>query len=164
MIPTGRLHDGTSLVLERRFTAPIDDVWASITESERLSRWFGTWTGDPTTGSVMVTMTAEADPVPPVPYDIVACDPPRQLSIRATDDYGTWHLTASLTEDGSGTTLVLRQDEVDPGTVPETGPGWEWYLDRLVAAVDGDPPPTLDDFETVYLPMSAAYAAMRDAP
>jgi uncharacterized protein YndB with AHSA1/START domain len=41
--PTGHLIksvDGRDLVLTRTFRAPIDDVWASITESERTARWF----------------------------------------------------------------------------------------------------------------------------
>lgn len=51
MRPTGALEDGgRTLVLTRRFSARIDDVWASITDPERLSRWFGTWSGDPSTG------------------------------------------------------------------------------------------------------------------
>ena len=57
MKPTGTVEDGgKTLVLRRHFSVSIDDVWASVTESERLGRWFGTWTGDPATGSVMVTM------------------------------------------------------------------------------------------------------------
>ena len=44
--PTGRVEtrDGERvLVLTRHFTAPIDDVWAAVTESDRLSRWIGRW-------------------------------------------------------------------------------------------------------------------------
>jgi len=158
MKATGSLTDGgRTLVLTRRFPAPITDVWASITDSERLARWFGTWTGDPSTGTVMVTMTAEAEPMPPTPYVIHTCEPPRLLEVSATDDYGSWRLRAELSEDADGTTLVLRQDDVDPGTAHEVGPGWEWYLDRLVAAVVGEAPPDLEAFERDYLPLSEAY-------
>lgn len=47
--PTGRLFpaaDGTDLVVSRTFRAPIEDVWASVTESDRTARWFGAWQGD----------------------------------------------------------------------------------------------------------------------
>lgn len=81
-----------TLVLTRQFRTSIDDVWASIAESDRLSRWFGTWTGDPSTGTVSVTMNAEAEPMPAVPYEIRRCEPPRALSVRVTDEYGTWPL------------------------------------------------------------------------
>ena len=148
-----------TLVLRRQFTAPIDDVWASIVESDRLSRWFGTWSGDPSTGTVSVTMNAEAEPMPPAPFEIQVCEPPRLLSVSATDDYGTWRLEAELTEADGMTTLVLTQRDVDPGTVAETGPGWEWYLDRLVAAVHEGRMPTLEDFDVVYMPMGPEYTA-----
>lgn len=161
MISTGALEDdGRTLVLTRRFATQIGDVWASITDPERLGRWFGTWSGDPSSGSVMVTMNAEPEPVPPVRYAIHACEPPRLLAVSATDGYGNWRLTAELSELDGATTLVLRQEDLDPGSLPEIGPGWEWYLDRLLAAVSGSSPPTLDDFDAGYMPMSAAYAAM----
>jgi uncharacterized protein YndB with AHSA1/START domain len=161
MIPTGTLHDdGRTLVLSRTFTAGIDEVWASVTESERLERWFGTWTGDPASGWVMVTMNAEPESQSAMRFDIQACEPPRLLSISAVNDYGNWRLTVELSAVDWTTTLVLRQEEVDPGSLPETGPGWEWYLDRLVAAIAEQAPPTIEDFTADYLPMSTAYAAM----
>lgn len=163
MNPTGTLDDdGRTLVLVRRFAAPIEDVWASLVDSERLGRWFGTWSGDPSTGSVMVTMNAEGEPVPPALFEIRTCEPPRLLSITASDDHGDWRLTAELSAVDGTTTLTLRQEEIDPTSLPETGPGWEWYLDRLVAVLSDDSPPTLDDFEATYAPMGAAYAAMAE--
>lgn len=161
MTMTGR-YDGDqhTLVLTREFTTSIDDVWASIVDSDRLSRWFGTWSGDPSTGTVSVAMNAEAEPMPAVPYEIRRCEPPRVLSVSVTDEYGRWSLTAELTAVGGTTTLVLTQEDVDAKTLEETGPGWEWYLDRLVAAVQNERMPTLDDFETDYAPMSREYAEL----
>ena len=46
--PTGQVdHDGDrrTLRLTRTFRAPIEDVWAAVTEPERLARWIGTFTG-----------------------------------------------------------------------------------------------------------------------
>ncbi len=51
--PTGRIirtPAGRDLVLTRTFRAPIEDVWASITEPERTARWFCSWTGDAAPG------------------------------------------------------------------------------------------------------------------
>ena len=107
MIPTGTLHDdGRTLVLRRTFTAGIEEVWASVTESERLGRWFGTWTGDPASGSVMVTMNAEPESGSAERFDIEACEPPRLLSVSATNDYGHWQLTVELSTVGGATTLA----------------------------------------------------------
>ena len=56
--PTGRVAPARAkrvvLTLTREFRAPIEDVWASVTESDRLARWIGTWTGDPTSGPCRV--------------------------------------------------------------------------------------------------------------
>jgi uncharacterized protein YndB with AHSA1/START domain len=52
--PTGRVvstAQGRDLVLERTFRAPIEDVWASITEPERTARWLGPWEGEGAPGA-----------------------------------------------------------------------------------------------------------------
>ena len=50
--------------------------------------------------------------------------------------------------------------DLDPAIVPDVGPGWDWYLDRLTAIVDGTTVPTLADFEASYAPRGAAYRAI----
>lgn len=151
MNPTARL-DGTTLTFTRTFQAPIDDVWAALTESERSGRWYGTWTGDPADGFVMVTMTGEGYEVPPSRFDIVACEPPRLLAVNSIDDSGSWRLRAELSEADGVTTLVFAQEQIDLGMLADVGPGWEWYLDRLVAVTVGNEPPTLEAFEADYVP------------
>ena len=42
--------DRLTLFVTRTFHAPIEDVWAAVTEPERLARWLGTWSGDPAIG------------------------------------------------------------------------------------------------------------------
>ncbi len=163
MEPTGTVRDGgRTLVLTRRFAAPIKDVWASLTESERLGRWFATWSGDPASGSVLVHLNAEpeSEEAPATPCEIRACEPPRLLAVRTSDEQGEWWLTVELSEAEGGTTLELRHEQLEPGTAAEIGAGWEWYLDRLVAAMTDTPPPTLGDFETLYMPMARGYAEM----
>ena len=77
---------------------------------------------------------------------IEACEPPRHLMVAMDDAAGSWLLEAELSEAEETTTLVLTHhldDEADPGSV---GPGWEYYLDRLVAARDSRPGPEWDDY------------------
>ena len=60
--PTGRLLDtpgGRQLLLTRSFRAGIEDVWASITESERTARWFSVVDGG-----------GRSRPDHPVPVDV----------------------------------------------------------------------------------------------
>ncbi|MCW2604527.1 MAG: hypothetical protein JWN61_2662 [Pseudonocardiales bacterium] len=67
--PTGRrrtVGGRDEVIFERTFAAPIEAVWAAITESARLARWIGVWTGDPASGTVQFRMTAEGEDVPDV--------------------------------------------------------------------------------------------------
>ena len=61
--PTGRVvstSDGRDLELTRTFRAPIDDVWASLTESARTAAWIGPWTGESGVGrTVTLRLIAE---------------------------------------------------------------------------------------------------------
>lgn len=127
------------LAFERTFSAPIAEVWASITEPDRLNRWIGTWSGEPGPGrTIAFTMTAEGA-VEPENVLIVECEPPRALTLRLPGPGGTpWDVDVALTEDGGVTTLVFAQT-IKPGdNLGEYGPGWEYYLDRLVAAFSGE--------------------------
>lgn len=154
--PTGRRvdRDGTTYVeLVRTFRAPITDVWAAVTESDRLARWIGTWTGDPASGQVLFRMTFEGEDVDGETFRIDECVPPYRLRITTTmpKDDGTedhWRLRVDLAEDDGVTTLTFAQDLPDPTIAENVGPGWEYYLDRMVAAEAGDDPAALlwDDY------------------
>ncbi|GAA0974407.1 hypothetical protein ENKNEFLB_02323 [Nocardioides aquaticus] len=142
---TGRreVRQGTSYVVyTRTFVAPIHDVWAAVTEPERLERWIGTWTGDPVTGEVDFYMTAEGEDVQPERYRLEVCTPPTRLVARTWADEEpdtVWHLELDLAESESGvTTLTFAQAMTDPDIAENVGPGWDYYLDRLVGAERGE--------------------------
>lgn len=147
--PSGRLvrtPEGRDLVLVRTFRAPIDDVWASITEPERTARWFGRWSGEPGPGrTIQVTMGFEQG-TEPTSVTIDACEPPRHLAVRTMDAYGSWRLEAHLSE-AAGVTELRFTHHLDPQVnVGEVGPGWEYYLDNLAASRDGTPLPDFNDY------------------
>lgn len=147
--PTGRLiltAAGRDLVLTRSFRAPIDDVWASITEPERTARWFARWEGDGAPGgTITYTLTLEAGE-PSGQMTVEACEPPRRLAVSAVDEYGSWHLEARLREEGGLTDLEFVHHLDETATVGDIGPGWEYYLDALVASREGAPAPSFDDY------------------
>jgi uncharacterized protein YndB with AHSA1/START domain len=153
--PTGRRErrgDHDVLVLERSFTASIHDVWAAVTEPERLQRWIGTWTGDPASGQVTFRMTAEGEDVAPETFVIDECDPPRLLRTHSWSvGDQVWVVELRLREHEGRTTLTFAQQVDDPATAADVGPGWEFYLDRLVAAQTGGDVAALD-FERDYHP------------
>ena len=154
--PTGRLvrtAEGRDLVIVRTFRAPIQDVWASITESERTARWFGSWTGEPGPGrKIQVKMGFEAG-AEPTDVTILACEAPRHLELRTHSEYGEWHLEARLEESAGVTTLTFVHHLEDGLNVGDVGPGWEYYLDMLAASRDGRPLPEWGD----YHPAQSAY-------
>lgn len=147
--PTGRLiaaATGTDLELNREFKAPIEDVWASVTEPERTARWFAHWSGEGKPGATVRIRLTQEDGEPEADLTIVACEPPHRLEVEAVDEYGRWHLEARLAEAGGVTTLTFLH-HLDPDTeVATTGPGWEYYLDVLSSTFTGAPKPEFDDY------------------
>lgn len=157
--PTGRVdHDGArrTLRLTRTFSAPIEDVWAAVTEPERLERWIGTFTGDPATGRVAFRMTAEGADAPPEDMEIRECVPPRRLAVTAHVGDDEWSLELDLVEQAGVTTLSFTQPDVDPVAAESVGPGWEYYLDRLAAAESGVDVAGID-FDRDYYPAMQEY-------
>src|SRR5690606_23244134 len=106
--PTGRLfpaQTGRDLVLTRTYRAPIEDVWASITESDRTARWFGPWEGEAGPGKTIKVQMAFEDDEPWMDMRIDACEPPRHLGVSAEDEAGSWFLDVELTETDGSTEL-----------------------------------------------------------
>jgi uncharacterized protein YndB with AHSA1/START domain len=145
------------VVFSRTFAAPIEDVWAAITESDRLARWIGSWTGDPDEGHVAFQMLYEGDEVPNEKFTIDECEAPRRLAITTAMPYDgenpeTWHLELDLTEEGGVTTFTFAQSVPEPAMAESVGPGWDYYLDRMVTAEAGGDVAALsfDDYYPVF--------------
>ncbi|MBF6225361.1 SRPBCC family protein [Nocardia abscessus] len=163
--PTGRLFPaeaGKDLVLIRTYRAPIEDVWASVTEPDRTARWFGPWEGEAGPGRTIKVQMVFEDEQPWTQMRIDACEPPRRLAVSAVDDHGSWQLDLALRETAGTTELRfthhLRTD-TEIAQLPHVGPGWEYYLDMLGAArAQTDRP----DFAHYYPAMQDHYARLLD--
>ena len=155
--PTGGLS-GSDLVLKRTFRAPIDDVWTSVTSSESTARWFGPWervAGDDDK-KIRLQMAYE-DGKPWLDGTIEECDAPHLLTIRTKSAYGEKRLSMKLVEASGTTTLEFVHHQVNRKAMGELGPGWEFYLDMLVAAREGNSPPK---FDTYYPAQKGHYTAL----
>nr|WP_042185884.1 SRPBCC family protein [Kibdelosporangium sp. MJ126-NF4]CEL16948.1 hypothetical protein [Kibdelosporangium sp. MJ126-NF4]CTQ91823.1 hypothetical protein [Kibdelosporangium sp. MJ126-NF4] len=155
-IPTGKLvptDKGYDLVLTRTLRAPIDDVWASLTESARTARWFGPWEGQSGAGETIKLQMVHEEGQPWMDMHIDACDAPVRLAVSTTDEHGVWRLEALLSHKAGITELNLVQHIERTDMVGSSGPGWEYYLDMLIASRDGAPLPDFDD----YYPSQEAY-------
>ena len=159
--PTGELFptaDGNDLVLTRTFRAPIEDVWASVTEPDRTARWFGAWEGDAAPGRTIKVQMAYEDQAPWFDAHIEVCDPPRRLALSTTDESGDMRIEVVLSHAEGRTELRFTHHLATTDTIGEMGPGWEYYLDMLVAARDGSPTPAFDDY---YPAMKPYYESLR---
>ena len=146
------------LKIARSLSLPIEETWAFLTESELTERWFGPWEGDARAGgSVRVRMRFESNEAA-IRVNIRACDAPNRLVMHVLDEGADWELSFDLEADGDEDTVVvftqLLTERVDIG---EVGPGWEYYLDLLVAATEDTEEPS---FEQYFPAMSAQYLAM----
>jgi uncharacterized protein YndB with AHSA1/START domain len=157
--PTGqvfRVADGDRLVVTRTFKAPIEDVWASVTEPDRTARWFGPWKGDAAPGRVIKVQMGFEDQDPWLDKRIDACDPPRRLAL--SDESGGMRIELLLSHADGRTELQLVH-HLDPADdISAYGPGWEYYLDMLVASRDGLPTPNFDDYYPAMKPYFDALA------
>jgi uncharacterized protein YndB with AHSA1/START domain len=127
------------LVQTREFRAPIEDVWAAVTEPERLARWIGTWTGDPESGAVRFAMTFEGQEEGDEMV-IRVCEPPHRLHVSTRVGEEVWQLELDLAHVDGVTTLTFRQPGVTREQVGDVAPGWDYYLDRLVDVETGADP------------------------
>ncbi|MFI6998409.1 SRPBCC family protein [Nocardia sp. NPDC050175] len=160
--PTGRLDRSggkRDLILTRTYRAPIEDVWASVTESDRTARWFGPWEGEAGTGQNIKIQLVHEEGAPWCNAHIDACEPPQRLSITTKDSYGSWRLEAVLTETDGVTELVFTHHLEPDAPIAEVGPGWEYYLDVLGAARDDADRPEWEDY---YPSMKQYYEALLD--
>lgn len=140
--------DGVRLEFVRSYDAPIADVWAAATDPNRMERWIGHWTGDPSTGTVQFAMTSEGSDIEPQPVVIDECTAPTRLAVTLPSPDGPWPLQVTLTEQAGGTLLRFVHHLAEPYDASSVGPGWQYYLDRLGAVVDDAPVP--DDFDAYY--------------
>lgn len=149
--PVGRLEDCGAyrrLVIERDLDHGATDVWEALTRPDELQAWIGTWWGTPGAGqTVMFQMTAEGESTEPVEALVEECLPVESLRVTFASDRVVWRVGVELAPQGSARThlrFVMRvhDDEV----VSDIGPGWEYYLDRLAAALAGEAMPAWEDY------------------
>ena len=146
------------LVQTRTFTAPIEDVWAAVTEPERLARWIGSWEGDPASGSVQFRMLFEGEEHAGEEMAIRECEPPTRLHLTSRVGDAVWLLELDLTHADGVTTLTFSQPGVTAEQVGSVGPGWDYYLDRLVDVETGADP-SQRDFDDYYPSTAEHYSS-----
>lgn len=135
------------LTLHRDYPDPIEDVWAAFTESERLGRWIGTYTGTGRPGgTVEFTVTGEVDAggevAPAATVTIHECEAPHRLVVEIPEnEERSWVVAVTLERAATGTALRFEQRIPAGLGHDDVAAGWNWYLDRLGATLHGAPMP-----------------------
>lgn len=130
--------------------APIDRVWAAVTEAEHIARWFPEHASLPPVAVGTTGVFGWSD-YGDFPVRVEELDPPRTIAYR----WGNSNASASTLESGETTVFRFTLEPVDAGTrltVVETGfdalrdpiasmesnrGGWNSELDELVAYLEG---------------------------
>lgn len=146
--PTGRLahrDDGLYIMMDRLFLAPIIEVWASMTRPAELSKWIGTYSGSPQTGAVKFLMTQEEGAEWEY-VSILECQAPHRFKADFGHGDDAWRALFHLVQGEGMTTLTFGQRLRSPAEAATIGPGWDYYLDRLVAVRSGKPMPVWEQY------------------
>ncbi|MCZ2859043.1 SRPBCC family protein [Blastococcus sp. VKM Ac-2987] len=144
------------LEFRRSWPDPIEDVWAALTEPDRMGRWIGTYEGERAVGGTgTFTMTHEAEQIGE-PMTIRECDPPRRLVVEWTQqETEDWSLALDLRAEDGRTHLLFTQVFPAGTDVVDFAMGWHWYLDKFGAEVAGDPVP--GDWDAFLAEVGPAY-------
>lgn len=148
-IPTGKLvtgPDGLDLVMTRTLPGSVEDAWASITEPERTARWIGRWEGTGAPGETIKVQMGFEENSPWGDVKITECEAPHRLRLLTLSDHTSWDLSLELSGAGDRSELRFTHHNVVPAEAGNVGPGWEYYLDQLVAATTGASLPSWDDY------------------
>lgn len=124
-------EDRWTLVMRRRFPRSPETLWGMLTDPVKLARWSPIVPDRPLTEPGPATCR-ENPGDQPVDADVLVADAPRQLVHRWGSDLLRW----TLTPDGDGTVLELRQTTHERTGATMLAAGWQVCLARL-AADDG---------------------------
>ncbi|WP_430645043.1 SRPBCC domain-containing protein [Agromyces sp. GXS1127] len=163
--PPSVVDEGTYSVRRTiRIAAPVEKVWAAVTEPEHISRWFGRTVLAGSGIGAEGTMTF--DGYGAVPIRVEAMDAPRSVTYRWGNDDALGRLPDRV-EEATSTVFTFTLEPVADGTgagagaevggteltVVETGfertsdpvenmaehaKGWVGELDKLVALLEGE--------------------------
>lgn len=139
LVPTGA---DVSVRFERRYPTTPEDLWASITEPSRLSRWLGPVYGDLRVGGRYELRMGEdvAGSQQNAVGDVLECDAPRRLvvgwSFPGEDES---RVSVTIRPDGGGSVLVLEHLGLSESAARGYGAGWHASLGQLDDHTAGRP-------------------------
>ena len=142
-VPTGRYEelDGEPTIrFQRTFPHPVSEVWAAISDPERLTSWFPTSVefGAMRPGSPIEFRFA-GDAYPPLAGEFREVQAPQELSFTWGEDLLTFELSEA--RDGDACTLTFTVALDAAGKAARDAAGWDACLDRLSGTLAGERAP-----------------------
>lgn len=147
VIPVG--EHGT-VHMEDRFDTGIADLWAALTDPERLARWLAVVSGDLRLGGeVQAHFTSNWDGT----LRVDVCEAPHRLVVSEVGAEESV-MEAVLTEDGDGTRLVIEDRGLPAADAPYHAAGWQVHIEDLTAYLAGS---ATSDWEPRWRELFPAY-------
>ena len=161
---TGRRErrDGQDwLVYERRIHCSPEELWAAWTEPEVLAQWVGRSEQAKLDGPSDFYFTFEGDDLLPMTYTLEHVEAGRSISVSTKNpgDEHAWRLEIDLLHDADVMVLRVAQAVANAAVAPSIATGWEYYLDRLVALLEGGTVSELD-YDEYFLGQAEHYRGM----
>ncbi len=159
----GGLHsvDGEGVVrVADRLDTGIDDLWAALTDPDRLVHWFGEVDGELSVGGefrVRIALSGERR------GKVEACEPPGHLLVTMHDpdrrpgQPEQTVIEAHLTAEGAQTRLVWEERGLPVNLLPAYGTGVQIHVEHLADYVNGR---ELRDAEARWSELFPAYEAL----
>ena len=155
------LEGGTYTIrFERLLAFPPTEVWAALTEPERLREWLAEATVVPGPGG-SITLDFGADGGTEGGR-ITAWEPPRTLAYEwnfVGEDPSFVRFELSVEDAGSATRLVLEHTRLEKAAGTGYGAGWHAHLDQLEGHLRGEPVPWDSRFDALLPRYEQALAA-----
>jgi uncharacterized protein YndB with AHSA1/START domain len=149
-----RTDRGPQLRLAGAYPVSAAQVWAALTEPERVGRWLGRLTLPSAALLVRPECRSTTGTAGRVDFDdgyadltVLACDAPHRMELGWA--FGGGVPTQVLVTLSGDTTVALEHTfpaDREAADVAVYGCGWQYYLDALGAHLAGAPLPAWDDY------------------
>jgi uncharacterized protein YndB with AHSA1/START domain len=147
-----REGDGAVVHVEDVYDTSVEDLWAAITQPERLARWLGEVSGDLRVGGALrLSFTSSWQGT----GTVLECEAPHRVRVANREEDGSeTEIVATIVAEGSGARLVVEEHGL-PADPSAYAAGWQVHLEDLAAALAGRP---TSDWHTRWTQLIGAYA------